>query len=114
VATEFKKLCNIVVCPLKASILEPPKAAVSRERLRKRHVSVATVAQATMEVPLGRVFSVLSAPTATSSNYRVTTRRSVFCRVRAEIAKGEAMGALSSETVGLQAVSLRKEVLGPG
>jgi hypothetical protein len=70
-----------VACLLKARIGEPAEMAIARKRLCKCHVSVATVAHATMEVPLQTMFSMWSALTATSLNYKVTMRRSVFCGV---------------------------------
>jgi hypothetical protein len=69
---------NIVACLLKARIVKPAETAVARERLCKGHVTVATVTYASMEVPLGTVFSMRSAPTAKPPDYGVTARRSVF------------------------------------
>jgi hypothetical protein len=87
---------DIVACLPKGRIVETAKTAVTRERLCKCHVSVATVVHATMEVPIGTVFSMRSAPTATSPpNYKVTARRGVFCEVRPEDIQGEPIGALS-------------------
>jgi hypothetical protein len=101
-------------CLLKASIVEPAETAVARERLCKCHVSIATVAHATVEVLLGKVFSVRSMPTAMSPNCRVIERRSAFCTwgpSRGYIRRAD----WSFELVWIQAAfSLRKEVLSPG
>jgi hypothetical protein len=75
--------------------MKPVETAVIRERLCKRHVSAATFEHATMEIPLGTVFSMRSAPTATSPNTRVTVKRSVSCGVGPEAIEGEPIGALS-------------------
>jgi hypothetical protein len=85
----------VVACLLKARTVEPAETATARERLCKSHVSVATVVQATMEVPLKMVFSILSTLTAMSPSYRVTAR-SVSCGVRREaILVWQPIGAVS-------------------
>jgi hypothetical protein len=73
-----------VACLLKARIVKPAETAVARERLCKHHVSIAAVVHTTVEALLGTVFSMWPAPTAMSSNYRVTARRGVFCGVHPE------------------------------
>jgi uncharacterized protein YpbB len=63
-----------VACLLKARIVKPTEMTVARERLCKHHIRVATLMYATIEELLEAVFSMQSAPTATSSNYRVTAK----------------------------------------
>jgi hypothetical protein len=69
---------------MKARVVNPAEMVVAKEQLGKQHVSIAIVAHATMEVPLGMAFFMWSALTATSPNYRAIARRSVFCEVRPE------------------------------
>jgi hypothetical protein len=73
-----------MACLLKARIVEPAETAIAWEWLRKRHVRIATVVHAIVEVLPGMVFSMWSALTAASPNYRVTARRGVFCGVHPE------------------------------
>jgi hypothetical protein len=81
---------NIVACLLKARIVDPAETAVARERLCKCHVSLATVAHTTIEVLLGMVFSMWSAPTTMSPN-KATARRGVSRGVRLEAISGLAV-----------------------